>query len=242
MALVGQIRKVLVHVQGRGVPLLVNFTECLLGASSDSCRTNSLDVQHFSLCACRSGLPALGRSVSPSSVSGCPYCEYFSCKLENNILILHKSDKESGVVLSHPPFCPILHLTQEDIAVLPADIAGRGVDVGVVGLLQSVDGRILLTRRADHMRSFPRTWVPPGGHVELGESLEAAVSREMFEETGLNTEGCTVQLLCMWESVYPYILSMGQPTRHHLVLYYLVRYIPTQHLVRDIPISYYLPV
>lgn len=51
------------------------------------------------------------------------------------------------------------------------------------------------------------------------------------------TEGCTVQLLCMWESVYPYILSMGQPTRHHLVLYYLVRYIPTQHLVRDIPIT-----
>ena len=29
---------------------------------------------------------------------------------------------------------------KEDIAVLPADIAGRGVDVGVVGLLQSVDG------------------------------------------------------------------------------------------------------
>ena len=27
------------------------------------------------------------------------------------------------------------------------------------------------------------------------------------------------RILCLWESVYPYILSMGQPKRHHLVVY-----------------------
>ena len=27
------------------------------------------------------------------------------------------------------------------------------------------------------------------------------------------------RVLCLWESVYPYILSMGQPKRHHVVVY-----------------------
>lgn len=28
-----------------------------------------------------------------------------------------------------------------------------------------------VTRRAMHMRTFPGVWVPPGGHIELGETL-----------------------------------------------------------------------
>ena len=119
--------------------MLVNFTECLLGATSDSCRTNSLDVQHFSLCACLSDSPALGwclcacrsdspalgwsgshaaldrsgsltaldRSGSPLPVSDCPHCEYFSCKLENDILILHKSDKGKQYGYYEMYFCKI---------------------------------------------------------------------------------------------------------------------------------------
>ena len=27
------------------------------------------------------------------------------------------------------------------------------------------------------------------------------------------------RVLCLWESVYPYILSMGPPKRHHVVVY-----------------------
>ena len=41
------------------------------------------------------------------------------------------------------------------------------------------------------------------------------------EETGLDVKDVLrdQRILCLWESVYPYILSMGQPKRHHLVVY-----------------------
>lgn len=39
------------------------------------------------------------------------------------------------------------------------------MDVGVAVLLESSDHRLLLTHRAEHMRTFPGIWVPPGGHV-----------------------------------------------------------------------------
>ena len=40
----------------------------------------------------------------------------------------------------------------------------RGVDVGCALILESSDGRVLLTRRAAHLRTFPGIWVPPGKH------------------------------------------------------------------------------
>ena len=41
------------------------------------------------------------------------------------------------------------------------------------------------------------------------------------EETGLDVKNVLgrQRVLCLWESVYPYILSMGQPKRHHVVVY-----------------------
>ena len=42
-----------------------------------------------------------------------------------------------------------------------------------------------MTRRADHMRSFAKAWVFPGGHVDPQESLQTAAVRELWEETGI---------------------------------------------------------
>ena len=41
------------------------------------------------------------------------------------------------------------------------------------------------------------------------------------EETGLDVKEVlrSQRVLCLWESVYPFILSMGQPKRHHVVVY-----------------------
>ena len=49
-------------------------------------------------------------------------------------------------------------------------------------------GRLLVTRRPQHMRKFPWAWVMPGGHIEQGETLEQSVIREIEEETGIKIE------------------------------------------------------
>jgi len=36
------------------------------------------------------------------------------------------------------------------------------------------------------MLFFPKAWVMPGGGVEIGESLETSLMREIGEEVGIN--------------------------------------------------------
>lgn len=47
------------------------------------------------------------------------------------------------------------------------------------------DGEVLLARRALHRSTYPGLWSFPGGHVEPGESLVAALAREAREEVGV---------------------------------------------------------
>ena len=53
-----------------------------------------------------------------------------------------------------------------------------------VGAILMSDGTLLLGRRAPH-RSYPECWDVIGGHVELGESIEQALVREVEEEIGV---------------------------------------------------------
>ena len=57
----------------------------------------------------------------------------------------------------------------------------ENVELTVVCLLED-GGRVLLQNRK---KEEWHGWALPGGHVEPGESLVDAVSREMQEETGL---------------------------------------------------------
>ncbi|KAJ2798869.1 hypothetical protein H4R20_004658 [Coemansia guatemalensis] len=45
---------------------------------------------------------------------------------------------------------------------------------------------VLIVQRAASERSYPNEWEIPGGHVDPGESILDAVSREIHEETGLS--------------------------------------------------------
>lgn len=55
--------------------------------------------------------------------------------------------------------------------------------VSVTGVLVDDKGRALLTRRRDNQR-----WEPPGGVLELAESIEDGLRREVREETGLSVD------------------------------------------------------
>jgi 8-oxo-dGTP pyrophosphatase MutT (NUDIX family) len=47
------------------------------------------------------------------------------------------------------------------------------------------DGAALLQHRDNKAGiNHPDTWVPPGGHCEAGEAMDACARREFFEETG----------------------------------------------------------
>jgi mutator protein MutT len=89
--------------------------------------------------------------------------------------------------------------------------------VGVGGVVVR-DGRALLVRRGKE--PLYGRWVVPGGTVELGETLEEALVREMEEETGLRIE--PVEVL----TVVDRIDRDGERVAYHYVIVdYLCRWL-----------------
>jgi 8-oxo-dGTP diphosphatase len=67
-----------------------------------------------------------------------------------------------------------------------------------VGAVVVDDGRVLLVRRG--REPLRGQWSLPGGLVEVGESLDAAVTREVKEETGLLVE--PIELLELLDKIH----------------------------------------
>lgn len=78
------------------------------------------------------------------------------------------------------------------LTVVPRSLLGVGREVlrhvlkrpvvGIAAAATAPDGRWLLVRRAD-----TGTWALPGGTVEWGETLRAALARELLEEAGVES-------------------------------------------------------
>ncbi len=89
--------------------------------------------------------------------------------------------------------------------------------VGVGGVVVR-DGRVLLIRRGK--APLYGRWVVPGGTVELGETLEEALVREMEEETSLRVEPLEVL------TVFDRIERDGERVVYHYVIVdYLCRWL-----------------
>lgn len=82
--------------------------------------------------------------------------------------------------------------------------------VAVAAIILDEQGRILLCK---HTYRKARPWGIPGGSLEYGEDPEEAISREIFEETGLKVK------------VKRLLLAESSKEDHHVSLIYSCRII-----------------
>jgi len=67
----------------------------------------------------------------------------------------------------------------------------------VGALIVNDEGKVLLCES----HKWPGVYTVPGGHVELGETFEEALVREIMEEVGLHVK--VVELLSVQQVIYP---------------------------------------
>jgi 8-oxo-dGTP diphosphatase len=81
------------------------------------------------------------------------------------------------------------------------------IAVGAVVFDDSIpdDKRILLVRRAKP--PMAGRWSLPGGKLEFGETIESAIQREIFEESGLRVQvGSLIEIVEVIDSPYHYVI------------------------------------
>lgn len=91
------------------------------------------------------------------------------------------------------------------------DYSKQHIKTSVVACVIDSDERVLLTRRC--IPPFCEQWVMPGGKIDLGEPILAALHREVEEEVGIgiHIDG----LIDVFEH-----LGVGEKSDHFVILYY----------------------
>ena len=87
-----------------------------------------------------------------------------------------------------------------------------------MGAVVLLDGRVLLVRRGNE--PLHGRWVIPGGTVELGETLEEALVREVEEETGLVVR--PREVLLVFDRIQR---DQGRVQYHYVIIDYLCEYV-----------------
>jgi ADP-ribose pyrophosphatase YjhB (NUDIX family) len=94
--------------------------------------------------------------------------------------------------------------------------------VGIGGVIIDEQGRVLLIRRgSEPLRGH---WSIPGGTLEIGESLQQGVARELLEETGLEVR--VLDVIEVFDRIFPSEpVAQGDPARgpkfHYVIVDYL---------------------
>jgi ADP-ribose pyrophosphatase YjhB (NUDIX family) len=87
-----------------------------------------------------------------------------------------------------------------------------------VGAVLIHEGRVLLIRRGKE--PLRGRWVVPGGTVELGETLEEALAREVLEETGLVVT--PREVVAVFDRIQR---DAGRVDYHYVIVDYLCDYV-----------------
>ncbi len=91
-------------------------------------------------------------------------------------------------------------------------VAEVSISVGVGAVVFDDDGRILLVKHVPMRGDFwGGKWMVPGGGLEVGETLEEGVAREVGEETNLQVE------VLKHVSTLDRIVSEGDEVKLHVV-------------------------
>lgn len=99
-----------------------------------------------------------------------------------------------------------------------------------------LEGKWLFCRHADH-----QGWELPGGHIEPGETAEAAARRELWEETGVTKAAFTpVNLFSVgnfWGMLFfAEVEEMGAlPSGSEIAEVMLNQFLPTEHAYHNLP-------
>ncbi|GAG32268.1 unnamed protein product [marine sediment metagenome] len=89
-------------------------------------------------------------------------------------------------------------------------MVGKMVAVGAV--IEDGEGRILLVKHVEGRGGFWQgKWICPGGKLELGETIEEGIVREVREETNLEIK-LTVPLI-----PFDRIVKEGEETKLHVI-------------------------
>jgi len=69
------------------------------------------------------------------------------------------------------------------------EVITSGIMLAVGAIIEDAKGRVLLVRHKPERGGFWQgKWICPGGELELGETIEEGIKREVREETGLEVE------------------------------------------------------
>ncbi len=100
-------------------------------------------------------------------------------------------------------------------------MSGNRIMIGVGAVIEDKAGRILLVKHTPERGGFWQgKWICPGGELELGETIEEGIKREVREETQLEIDLVT--------PLYPFdriVRSNSETTLHVIYIDYLARVI-----------------